>query len=392
MNKFLLKIITIVFISCTILSCTDDKNEVETQEETLVKSELVRTISKEKLTLKAKGLGLSTEVLKLQTLKIYSLTYKTKNTDGKTIEASGALLIPENAKDLPIMSYQHGTISTQEEAPSLYDKGAETTLYGTILASEGLIISMPDYIGYNKSKQYNHPYEHASSLARSSYDMLIASKEFLKEKKIITSEKLYLAGYSEGASATMALHKYIEDKDKLKVSWSAPGSGPYDLLGTSKFFLGLDMEVGNATAYSLMLFDSFNKIYFIGKEWETIVNNSYVSKIKEISNPLNFIKAQIPNNPTTLFKKEFRESMLNGTEKEMLSRLEENSTFDWLPKAPITLYYGKTDMTVSPQNTLTAYTKLKANGANVSVIACQGNSHSNISLYYILELLKKIKE
>ena len=95
-------------------------------------------------------------------VKVYRLTYTTRNTDGQSVTASGALLVPVAPAAVPVISYQHGTLQPDEEnrAPSYYSQGSEIWSAVSVLAATGYVVSAPDYIGYGASKSLPHPYEH----------------------------------------------------------------------------------------------------------------------------------------------------------------------------------------------------------------------------------------
>jgi hypothetical protein len=84
-------------------------------------------------------------------IKVYKLVYKTKNTDGQEIQASGALIYPVKTGTSAMISIQHGTIRTDAEAPSYFATSSEANIAGSLFASLGYIIAYPDYIGYGTS-------------------------------------------------------------------------------------------------------------------------------------------------------------------------------------------------------------------------------------------------
>nr|WP_298929570.1 hypothetical protein [uncultured Allomuricauda sp.] len=45
------------------------------------------------------------------------------------------------------------------------------------LASNNYVVIMPDYLGYEASSNYPHPYEHGETLASTSFDMIMAVKK-----------------------------------------------------------------------------------------------------------------------------------------------------------------------------------------------------------------------
>jgi len=154
----------------------------------------------------------------------YKIVYSTVDTENKQINASGLLSIPK--KDVgvkgPLLSYQHGTIFTDTKAPS--NDAASIEGIG-VLAGSGYIVSSPDYLGYAESTQVLHPYVHAESLASSSVDMLRASKAFLVNQNIAINNQLFLAGYSEGGYANLALQKEIQDNLSTEFNTTASTVG-----------------------------------------------------------------------------------------------------------------------------------------------------------------------
>src|SRR5690606_10155826 len=92
-------------------------------------------------------------------VRLYRVTYKTVNVDGSEIEASGAIAFPLSEQAFPMLSVQHGTITSEASAPSNLTPGSEFMKYGSVFAAFGYITVFPDYIGYGASKHLPHPYE-----------------------------------------------------------------------------------------------------------------------------------------------------------------------------------------------------------------------------------------
>jgi hypothetical protein len=87
----------------------------------------------------------------------HRLTYRTIDARGRDIVASGLVSVPvkgAGAKS-PVLSYQHGTIVKDAEAPSNHATADEAAV---VLASLGYIVVTADYVGYGASKGAPHPY------------------------------------------------------------------------------------------------------------------------------------------------------------------------------------------------------------------------------------------
>src|SRR5690349_1649053 len=92
----------------------------------------------------------------------YKIDYETITPLGAPTTASGALLLPENTgQALPLVSYQHGTITQTNQAPSSMNLNSEVTI-GIAFATTGYAAAVPDYLGLGDSPGL-HPYHHARS-------------------------------------------------------------------------------------------------------------------------------------------------------------------------------------------------------------------------------------
>jgi pimeloyl-ACP methyl ester carboxylesterase len=78
----------------------------------------------------------------------------------------------------------------------------------------------------------------------------------------------------------------------------------------------------------------------------------------------------------SLFKTDFTTAFFAGQEVAIQTALEENTLLEWGPIAPIRLYHGTADSTVSIDNTLSAYASLQANGGtSVDLVTLPGADH-----------------
>ncbi len=216
-------------------------------------------------------------------VKVYRLTYTTRNTDGQAVTASGALLVPVAPAAVPVISYQHGTLQPDEEnrAPSYYSQRSEIWSAVSVLASTGYVVSAPDYIGYGASKALPHPYEHAASLASASADMLRAAREFCAKEKVSVNQKNFLLGYSEGGYATMALHKLLEEKyaTELPVTASAPGAGAYHKSAFARYIMGSTQPLNFLSTYVWVL-RTYDRVYKLNRPFSYYYQEPYATRLQ----------------------------------------------------------------------------------------------------------------
>lgn len=88
----------------------------------------------------------------------HKLKYRTL-FQGKSITASGIVLLPETEQAVPVVAFQHGTLTQLENTPSLMTTGLNEVTLGALLASRGYVVIMSDYIGYGDSATLPHPYD-----------------------------------------------------------------------------------------------------------------------------------------------------------------------------------------------------------------------------------------
>ena len=389
-NLYSVKSLFTVILTITILTgCKKDEITPDENKNTyLVKSQLIATANKSQILL---VVSLYPEIydkvsqMDLLSVNVYKLSYNTTDVEGNDILASGAVIVPITDKPLPLLSYQHGSLFNLAEAPSMYSIGIETRGLATFMASAGYAVSVPDYLGYGESSSYPHPYEHANTLASASYDMLMATKEFLKDNKIVTSDKLFLTGYSEGGNATMALHKYIEENTDLVVTMSAPASGAYNKTAFAKRILEINEDLDFLPRF-MWVIDSYNWIYGLDRPWSAYVNEPYAASLEAVNSPLNLADLNINHNPQLLFTTSMIEGVLNSTDSEFLSALSDNDIFNWKPKFPVTLYYGTADDYVFPLNSETAYDAMLAKGASITKKVYQGANHNIAVVPYMMDM------
>jgi pimeloyl-ACP methyl ester carboxylesterase len=313
-------------------------------------------------------------------IRVYRLTYRTLTPDGQETTASGAVLVPVGAGALPVLSYQHGTLTPDSEgqAPSYYAQGSDVWSVVSVLASTGYVVSAPDYIGYGASKTLLHPYEHAASLASASADMLRAAREFCKQQGVGVNQKNFLLGYSEGGYATMALHKLLEEKyaTTLPVTASAPGAGAYHKSAFAKYILNATQPLSFLSSYVWVL-RTYDRIYALNRPFSFYYQEPYATRLQ--ADPF----AEVPTQQSQLFASGFRNAVLNDSDPKLTAALADNDIYDWKPTAPTALFHGTADDYVPFFNSQDAYDAMRKRGATqVELHPIQGGNHfSSVTAY-----------
>ena len=311
---------------------------------------------------------------------VYTTTY-----NGKQINASGAIAIPICPDRSPaIVSYQHGTMFANRDAPS------ESNSAGIFPLFNEYIIFLPDYIGYGESKNILHPYFIYEPCTTPVIDMIIAGKKYLDDNHIpYDHDKLFLTGHSEGGYVTVAVQKELEQNpvEGLKVTASAPSAGPYDvgLIGN----LILRDNIYPSPAYLILIFSVYNEIY-----WQRPLTDFFqpyyaYSAMGLLSGNYNEdeINQRLTTNLSLLLDTTFIAHYRDDGEKELKEAFILNSVYNWAPKTPTRLYHGTIDNLVPFEISQKTYESFISNGSDTSVVKLvpiPGIGHEYLPAYKLI--------
>jgi len=325
----------------------------------------------ESIVAQALALGV-TEARAQYEVDVYAVRYATSDTAGNTVQASGLVAVPrkEPGQTSPILSWQHGTIFLDSEAPS-----GDPFYYAVaaVLATQGYIVLMPDYLGYQVSGQILHPYVHADSLAAATVDLIRASQELLTDKSVSSNDELFLAGYSEGGYATLAAQRLLEQDlaAEYPVTASIPAAGPYDLSTTAAALLA--EPVLTEPTYVAFVFKAYDTVYDLARI-NALFQPQYVDVVDagfDGSMSGDALDAALTNITAELFNPIFLAEFNGDGETELKAILAENDVYDWAPSAPTRLFHGANDTVVPYLNADNAAAAMGQNGAtDVAAVPC----------------------
>jgi predicted esterase len=314
-------------------------------------------------------------------VSFYKITYTTVDLSGNPTTASGCVAVPDGrTSDLKLVSYQHSTNTEKSNVPSSVND--EATFIGAAYASSGkYVVTMADYLGLGVNPGL-HPYMHAASEASASVDAIRAGRALCKQLGVELNGDVFLAGYSQGGHATMALSQAIQTSyaSEFNVVASAPMSGPYDLSNTQLHFAlddpGQDTNV--FLAYVTLAYDMVYGIYTnpnqaFSPPWDTKVPTLFNG-----TNDITAVQQALPGSVTKLFQPAFLAEMTQAG-KPLQADLQLNDLWNWKPMMPMTIYAARSDEIVAFYNAQKAFDTFTANGApNVHLVDLGGNlTHVN---------------
>ena len=298
---------------------------------------------------------------------------------GDTIEVSGALFVPQGFDDpcgLPIHIYMHGTIFDRTDAPSFLSIEGS---FGGLMSTLGQLVLMPDYVGLGTS-ELMHPYVHADSESDAGFYMMRAADALSDELGYALNGQNFISGYSQGGHAAMALARDLTTTaygDEFPLSGAVPGSGPYDISGT-QFPQTFEFETYSNPAYLAYNVIGWNSVYgTLYDDLSEVFQEPYASTMLDLFDGTN--DAETINNacPSTL--EEFLqpglvEEIQNDPMHPFQLAALENDVYQWIPEAPVEMYYCTQDEQVFYQNALVADAWMTENGSTL-------HSSTNLGAY-----------
>ena len=307
--------------------------------------------------------------------------YTMEDVDGSADTVSGAIARPlaPDGRRFPRTVYLHGTTQTKFDVPS---REPSVMSFGSLAASLGYVVLSPDFLGMGDDEGF-HPYVHARTEGLAAVRMLQALAQDDTYAASVT-ERLFLAGYSQGGHASMATHELIVEEfaDEFTVTAAAHMSGPYSISTVMKDSVILRDTTFRYPSFLPYTILAYQTVYpELERDLSAIFRAPYVPLVERFRDeyeagtyPLRELNADLlaayvaTEGDSTYFPGryldvDFFEALRKDEDDPFNVALRDNDVFDFDNPTPTQLLYCRADDQVSYLNSLLARDSLLARGA-----------------------------
>ncbi|HDI8306697.1 TPA: alpha/beta fold hydrolase, partial [Acinetobacter baumannii] len=138
------------------------------------------------------------------------LTYKMLGQSGQEVQATSLVFTPNTQPPVggwPIVVWAHGTTGVADVcAPSKAALADSTKDLISKLLAAGYVVVAPDYEGLGTPGI--HPFLNVKSEAFSITDAVVATRNYLSQRNLLTSKKWVTVGHSQGGHAALGAAQY----------------------------------------------------------------------------------------------------------------------------------------------------------------------------------------
>jgi hypothetical protein len=301
----------------------------------------------------------------------WSITYTTVGTHGELLLVSAGVYMPIGVdRPVPLVSVAHGTLTDKSNVPS--NDGIIAQAIGH--ASHGSVAVFADYIGMGVDATDFPAYLIADINASTSLDALRATRELARRETLSLDGRLFISGYSQGGQVAMALARMIENDPRsgFRVTAAAPASGPYDLYETSRVVLSRSIIYVPSSLYAIYAVAAYQATYNVAERLDQLLTPS-ASAIGDRLLTTGMTQAEwaplVPRVARDALQPEVLDAVLNNPQHPLSVALRANQTYDWLPTAPLKMYYAEGDIDVPfAVNATAAADHMRALGATPELV------------------------
>ena len=309
---------------------------------------------------------------------LYRMVYRTMY-QGRALTASALISVPDvpTLGNVDIIGGQHGTITDHAASPTEAAENADISIAPSdipmpvliaLLASAGVVVVQPDYIGFGKGQSAleAHPYYLKNALTDAVLHALEAGVFFAKAEGLVLNGKLILAGYSQGGAITLEVLRELEETPilDLEPSMTHAGAGAYDIAAVGK-------DILSRTTYAqpvliAYLTHAYIEVAGLALPYDEIFQTTPATKIPSFFDKLQSledINADLPTDLDELLLPAFQSGLFTDPKYAAFAQLLENNRVlpaNWGPVSALLLLHSPTDEVVPFSDSQSALAALSA--------------------------------
>lgn len=325
-----------------------------------------------------------------------SYTYRSADPQGKPVELSALLYIPEAVLNgerslVGVTLANHGTYASNAECPTMRAQ------FEGAFAWKNHAVVMSDYYGFGISKDRPQAYLDAETTARGNIDAYLAAVQLMEDRGIAMPSNLFTFGYSQGGFNAMANLKYVTEHPERGITFQKVicGGSPFDVPKTWEAYLS--GEFRNAIGFVPMTVVSINESQQLGLPYEHLFKDPLLSNWQSWILSQDYTLTQINSFlGTNILAEVMTDEMIAGTGPYFEAILETcrrySLTSGWTPPPSSTtkiyLYHSVDDDTVPYENfkAMKAFLDEKIPNGYESESSANGG-HVNACIYYIMDII-----
>jgi len=285
-------------------------------------------------------------------VKLYRIIYPSVIPElaNRPTIASGLLAVPETGKtEMPIISYQHGTVFSKSEVPSHPDESMETRLMLAQFAGQGYLVIAADYFGKGESAEKDS-YLVKASTQQACLDHLKAAQAVCANLEL-TWGPFFLSGWSQGGWATMVFLNKLEEVG-FPVKAAATASAPNDLFAAINGWLHAptNHDASFLPALLALQVNAYAEYYGLPGLDESAFRSEYRQTARDLYlNQITWEQAssKLPTRLNELLREDFMAAGSIG-QTRFWQMVQDGQAYRWRSITPLRTYYGQADEVTSP--------------------------------------------
>jgi pimeloyl-ACP methyl ester carboxylesterase len=282
---------------------------------------------------------------------LYRVTYKSiiPEQGNRSTTATGLVAIPLSSnRQLPVISYQHGTVFGKNQVPSNLPASYETMFMVLQFASQGYVLFAPDYFGLGSTSPESNSYFVRYSTEQACLDLYRAGQKVLAAENV-TMSKFFINGWSQGAYNTMLFLRRLEQENiPVKAAFTAAAPVDPPQFVARGLFNPRPFDAPYAAAALCNKIFSIEKYNNLSGISTAYIRPKYYNPAKDFhefkisfEQLLDTVPVQLDSVFTAQFYKDAR-----GISAPFWNILANSEAYRWLSPTPLRAYYGMKDEAV----------------------------------------------